>query len=647
MEETIKKYKNQTYGFDPKWAGKGAWRKISKKGKMYTLAAKELQERWGNPNEAGIFTPPILPTTPTPPKTNVEKVGGMIQSKTPKVERLKSFTGLLKDPSESVTSAINKSIKQRLRPEMIIKGLFGPMIGLMAAKAMKVSPERMMAVEKGFEDTYTQPKLKEKKGSDFVQSRKVDRSKEKIENTNEELLKELQLIRKKLYSENTIAVKFSKTSESNKQLEKVADYFEEKQKKEDVAEELEKTIAKPEKDTELGKPAKGGIAIPEMMTPASDQGNILTDLLGGALSSQSMKKVFTKIVSSLSLVLKKMVSKLPIIGPLVLGAFGLKDAYDEYMESGDFSSAVGAFFESVVDNLTFGLSKQFFGEDGVKDFTKKFIDDTKESFTKWKDELVTFLNENLVQPVINLPSRIIDTLSNTMANILESIGSISMDFKVPDTARWLADKFNQQLPEKYTFKPFENLLSLAAALRGKEKQKETTTPDIAGDMGGAASSAQIEPNKLNVKLSEQQQQESAKTQTEAYRYSGESRTKSAEELAAENKIIDDIIAQRQTPEQLQDLANRNNAFRAAKRAAAANLIPEQRTTANIIDQQGQMLQNNREVNQQPTIVAPVTNNNITNVNQSGGQQNAPTAPVRNEESSLMRMQNAMAGAVMP
>ena len=274
MEQTIKKYNNKTFSFDPNWGGKGAWRELTAKGKLRLPAKKELQDRWGNPNEQGMFSPTQeLPKTPvTPAKEKESNVGKLKKN----VEQssglsLRSYKSFVSDPKESLGSATMKYVKQQFTPEIIAKNLFGDLAGVLTAKALNVSKERMTAVKGGYNESIIDRKSKieptisglektkkSKKGDDKPTLEKIEsgiiKSNMHLKRIDdyflglkssgaiEESLRELKKIREKLYGENTIAVKFSKSSESRKDLNTVADYFDEKGKKEDIAENFAENI---------------------------------------------------------------------------------------------------------------------------------------------------------------------------------------------------------------------------------------------------------------------------------------------------------------------------------------------------------------------------------------------------------------------
>lgn len=419
--EAVKTHQGKTYAFDATAQGKGLWKQVTKAGKLGKIASKDLQQRWGNPNDSGPLYNQSSQTESE--QSNVMKFGGMIKDKTPTPGRLKTFRSMLSDPNETVGSAAIKSIKQRLRPEILVKNLFGKTAGLMAAKGLGVSEERMEAVNKGFSDTPTGFTGKIKGGS-------AEASKGIVE--------ELHLIR-------------IKSQETYNQIKEINDYFKEKAKKEDIAGDKRAIPTKPMSSSTGGAAAAA---------PAAEGGGLFDGILGmfGGMGAGGLSKVFTKIWGTLKGVLKKAVTKIPIVGALILAAFGLKDAYDEYVESGDFGSAVGAFFESVADNLTFGLSTSLLGEGGIKNFVKGIVDDTTEMFTKFFDSAKEWLDEYIITPAGEMWETIKTaigefSLSETITTISEKIGSAFESIKsffndniiTPASNMW--EKIKEFIPE--------------------------------------------------------------------------------------------------------------------------------------------------------------------------------------------------------
>ena len=421
--EAVKTHQGKTYAFDATAQGKGLWKQVTKAGKLGKIASKDLQQRWGNPNDSGPLYNQSSQTESESEQSNVMKFGGMIKEKTPTPERLKTFRRMLTDPNETVGSAAVKGIKQRLRPEILVKNLFGKTAGLMAAKGLGVSPERMEAVDKGFSDAPTGFAGKVKGGS---------------AEAPKGIGEELQLIR--MTSQQTY-----------NEIKEINDYFKEKAKKEDIAGDKRALPTKPMSSSTGGAAAAA---------PAAAGGGFLDSIMSmfGGAGGFSLAAIGKTIFSVLKNVLKKAVTKIPIVGALILAAFGLKDAYDEYVESGDFGSAVGAFFESVADNLTFGLSTSLLGEGGIKNFVKGIVDDTTEMFTKFFDSAKEWLDEYIITPAGEMWETIKTaigefSLSETITTISEKIGSAFESIKsffndniiTPASNMW--EKIKESIPE--------------------------------------------------------------------------------------------------------------------------------------------------------------------------------------------------------
>jgi hypothetical protein len=413
---SIKQHMGKSYAFDALAQGKGLWKEITKSGKLGRIAKKELQDRWGNPNNEGQLFNNSSPAPLSGNSSNVTKMGGMIKNKVPSANRLKTFGSLLQDPNETVLSAMGKSIKQRLSPEILIKNLFGRNVGLMAAKAMGASPERIATVAGGFDDTVAKKSKTSAITSPLSSSDKAKSKPRLTADFQEEMLKELKLIRVKLYGENTIAVKFSKNSESTKDLKTIADYFKEKSKEEDVAANF--------RDFSKSKMPIETSSAPTAASASGESGGGLFDSIismftgGGAIAALA-----PKILSIIKKSAKALVTKVPIIGALIAAAFGLWDAYNEYMDSGDFTSAIGTFFESTIDSLTFGLASTLLGEGTIKDFVKGLVDQIGPAFEKVWEWLKEFWNEWVVTPISNMYELIKEKVSDGLdwaSNVIDS-----------------------------------------------------------------------------------------------------------------------------------------------------------------------------------------------------------------------------------
>lgn len=442
----------KTYAFDATAQGKGLWKQVTKAGKLGRIASSDLQKRWGNPNESG----PLYET----PKTNVDKMSDSIKDSAPKTERLKSFRSLLKDPNENVKSAALKSIKQNLRPEMIMKQIFGKTVGMMTAKGLGVSPERMDAVSRGFAGA-TEPTNKASKTASSYDSSELN-------SYLKSMTQELKKIREKLYGENTIAVKFSKSSDTYKQLEDVAEFANEEKKRKDLEENFKNIPQK--QGTPFGTPT----AVPTQgMTQTGGEGggggigDIISSMFGGLLgggAGMGLAGLGKKLLSVIGKAFLGLAKKLPIIGPIIIAAMGLKDAYDEYMAGGDFSDAVGAFFESVADSLTFGLSTSLTGQGGIKKFVSGMVDKGKDFFEDAMDTLGDMLQDYLIDPIVNMPTKLLNSIKGVIGNILESVGNVSLE--IPEITIIPETRFTPKVSVgPYKISPFSGLAETGKSLK--------------------------------------------------------------------------------------------------------------------------------------------------------------------------------------
>ena len=643
--EATKTHQGKAYAFDATAQGKGLWKQVTKAGKLGKIASKDLQQRWGNPNDSG----PLYNQSSQieSDQSNVMKFGGMIKDKAPTPGRLKTFRSMLGDPNETIGSAAVKGIKQRLRPEILVKNLFGKTAGLMAAKGLGVSPERMQAVEKGFSDSSYS---KGETGS-------VGKIKGGSAEASKTIGEELKLIR--MTSQQTY-----------NQIKEINDYFKEKAKKEDVAGDKRALPTKP-----MSSSTGGAVAA----APAAAGDGIFDGILGmfgGVMGGAGLSAVFTKIMGTLKSVLKKAVTKIPIVGALILAAFGLKDAYDEYVESGDFSSAVGAFFESVADNLTFGLSTSLLGEGGIKNFVKGIVDDTTEMFTKFFDSAKEWLDEYIITPAGEMWETIKTaigefSLSETITTISEKIGSAFESIKsffndniiTPASNMW--EKIKEFIPEfniseiidtlKTKFgnavkgiKDFilENLINPITSIPGK----------IVGTLKSIVASLFEKIGEFELKLPEFTLKNPI-TGTE-YKLGGQS-FKPFDNLLDIAKNMRDAGAQEVNPatpaaappvpppvvSPQQPTAAPITAVpiqSAPQNADLRNMPPtgypqpQPRTTGSAVQQSTENLanaQNAAQAQQGPIIVNNTTNNNV---NGSSGNR-GPVAPVRNEDPSMQRV----------
>ena len=616
--EATKTHQGKVYAFDATAQGKGLWKQVTKAGKLGKIASKDLQQLWGNPNDFGASYDQSAQTGTD--QSNVMKFGEMIKDKAPTPGRLRTFRSMLTDPNETVGSAAVKGIKQRLRPEILVKNLFGKTAGLMAAKGLGVSPERMEAVEKGFSNASSS--RGEVAFSGKIKGGSAEASKE--------VVNELRLIR-------------LKNDETYNEIKKISDYVKEKAKKEDIAGDKRalptKTMSSPVGTATAGTGAAenvGGGLLDSIMS-----------MFGGAAGGFSLAAIGKTIFDVLKKVLKKVVTKIPIIGALVLAAFGLKDAYDEYVESGDFGSAVGAFFESVADSLTFGLSTSMLGEGGIKNFVKAIVDDTTEMFTKffdsakeWLDKNIikpagemwekikenlpefnigetidslktkfgnaitgvkNFILEDLINPIVSIPGKIVGTLKSIVASLFEKLGEFEL--KLPEFTPKNPITGTEYKLGGQSFRPFSNLSDYAKTMRDSGAQETNPT---------APAITPIAP-----------------TPTPA---------------TPTTPSVPPVQSQPITAAPIQPVPAGTD----LRNMPPTGLpVPQPRTTGNAIQQSAQDLAASQNAAQTPA--APViVNNNTTNNTMAGGGGGGrgPVAPVRNEDSTMQRamMDSALMGA---
>lgn len=75
----------------------------------------------------------------------------ILEARKPLPSRLPSFGKRLRDPKETLGSAIKKSLKDRLHPAQIAKNLLGKTVGSVVGKLTGASQERMNTIQHGYE----------------------------------------------------------------------------------------------------------------------------------------------------------------------------------------------------------------------------------------------------------------------------------------------------------------------------------------------------------------------------------------------------------------------------------------------------------------------------------------------------------------
>jgi len=75
----------------------------------------------------------------------------VLEAKNTLPKRLPSFGKRLRDPNETLGSAVKKSLKDRLHPAQMTKNLLGKTAGSIVGKLMRTSQERMNTIQHGYE----------------------------------------------------------------------------------------------------------------------------------------------------------------------------------------------------------------------------------------------------------------------------------------------------------------------------------------------------------------------------------------------------------------------------------------------------------------------------------------------------------------
>jgi GH24 family phage-related lysozyme (muramidase) len=276
------------------------------------------------------------------------------------------------------------------------------------------------------------------------------------------------------------------TQKTNDLLIKLVKFYEKQTTKDDINKNFEEEKATEEelrwkslieaiRGTKLQKvgPASnvdksgGGSILDSLLSGLAGFGSFLG---GGAKNlGSTLKKVLPKLLLNLG---KGIITKIPLIGPIIAGAFGLWDAVKEYQQSGDLESSLGSFFEGFLDSMTFGLSSFLLGEGTIKNFTKNIITKTKDFFEDIVDTIKDAFEDYILDPIMTLPTKIMNNLKKLGAYILD----------------WIADTFNfkMKLPEydipylgkvggqELDFNPFSGLKEKAQELRESMENIEDT-----------------------------------------------------------------------------------------------------------------------------------------------------------------------------
>ena len=75
----------------------------------------------------------------------------ILEARSSSPRKLPSFGKRLRDPKETLGSAIKKSLKDRLHPAQIAKNLLGKTAGSIVGKLTGASQERMNTIQHGYE----------------------------------------------------------------------------------------------------------------------------------------------------------------------------------------------------------------------------------------------------------------------------------------------------------------------------------------------------------------------------------------------------------------------------------------------------------------------------------------------------------------
>lgn len=75
----------------------------------------------------------------------------ILETKSTLPRRIPSFGKRLRDPKETLGSAIKKSLKDRLHPAQLAKNLLGKTAGSIVGKLTGASQERMNTIQHGYE----------------------------------------------------------------------------------------------------------------------------------------------------------------------------------------------------------------------------------------------------------------------------------------------------------------------------------------------------------------------------------------------------------------------------------------------------------------------------------------------------------------
>ena len=272
------------------------------------------------------------------------------------------------------------------------------------------------------------------------------------------------------------------TQKTNDLLIKLVKFYEKQSVKDDIAQNFEEEKATEEelRWKSLIEAIRGTKL--QKVGPASNVnksgGSILDSLLGGLGVFGSflgggvknlgsiLKKVLPGILKTVG---KKLLRFAGPVGLIISAVLGLWDAVDEYQESGDLANS----FESLIDGMTGGLATMILGKGSISDFIKNIVQTIGDFFEDIVDTIKDAFEDYILDPIMALPTKIMNSLKELGANILDWIAdTFNFKIKLPEYNIPLLGKVGGQELE---FNPFSGLKEKAQALRESMENIEDTT----------------------------------------------------------------------------------------------------------------------------------------------------------------------------
>lgn len=628
----------KNYAFD---TVQKVWKKVSSSGKLAGAAPKTIQEKLGNIPSSSSTTPQSLSTTPQPTQPTTTST---IPQPTPKkiedpterakelanrvagrqAQRLRRFREMIIDPNETLISSARKAIRQSLFPERVVSKLFGRTAGLITGKALNVSQERLNTLAYGFFGDYYGGyggrRIHKPESRSIVEPKTIVTPKRrdtttKLETNIESTEKESTPIEsyvssgsnvnsQKLHDANVKTHDLLLTS--NSYLKIISDYFVDLKEKEPTRERVTGRDFRPNRSmsniTASPTDNKGSGLFSSIFD------TIISGLGFGAAAGAGAGAavgIGAKILKTMGRVLIGFAKKLPIVGPILMAAFGLKDAYDEYMAGGDFEDSIGTFFESFIDNLTFGLVD-------VKSLNiKETISTTLKELPKKWDDFVDWIKKTTIDPILSMVDSIKDAISGVINPIFEKLRNFS--FTIPEIPLIDSKLTGRYSIGPWTFQPFKKLFddrdtsgvstpSLSDVDIEESKRNEPKIID--------RNFEPIDPDKITNEMSRDLNQDKSKSYE----------LKSDEELAEEaNKWVKENI----------------------KPQASYDYKIQPRRIGEIIDQKANQLASTQDARREPEAIPSIVNNVTNNNSTNSGKYDGRTASVRNEDNTIIRIQNAV------